>query len=81
MSYFVYVLLSEDDGSYYIGSSRDVSLRLQQHNQGRCRYTKGHRPWKLVHHELFKSHTEALIRERFLKTGAGRNTLKNLLSD
>ncbi|MCR4256636.1 MAG: GIY-YIG nuclease family protein [Candidatus Uhrbacteria bacterium] len=75
MRYFIYVLLSESHGSRYVGSSADVEKRLLEHNTGRCRYTSGRLPWKLVYHEVYGSRAEAMIRERFLKSSQGRKFL------
>ena len=51
MPYFVYILQSEMDESYYVGSCADFSERLRRHNEGRSLYTKAKRPWKLVYSE------------------------------
>lgn len=51
MPYFVYILQSLKDGSYYIGSTQDLDARVERHNQGRSSYTKARRPWKLVYSE------------------------------
>lgn len=64
--YFVYLLQSEMDDSFYVGYSTDVTRRLQEHNEGESRYTSKKRPWKLVYVESFNTKREALIRERFL---------------
>ena len=74
--YFVYVLKSQRDGSLYVGSTNDVASRVIRHNKGEYRYTKGHRPWEAVYHEEYMTRSEAVIRERYLKTGIGRQELK-----
>ena len=33
MSYFVYILQSQMDGSYYTGSTQDLDSRIERHNQ------------------------------------------------
>ena len=40
MPYYVYILQSEKDGTYYIGSTQDLDERLKRHNEGRSKYTK-----------------------------------------
>jgi putative endonuclease len=45
--YRVYVLQNEE-GRFYVGLSEDPELRLQQHNQGVSRWTRGKGPWKIV---------------------------------
>ncbi|MDP2209598.1 MAG: GIY-YIG nuclease family protein [Bacteroidota bacterium] len=49
MGYFVYILQSEKDGSFYIGSTSNVSLRLERHNLGWSKSTKGKGHWKVVY--------------------------------
>ncbi len=63
----VYVLLCED-GSYYTGYAKDVSSRVRQHMRGTgARYTKLHRPKKLVYIEEFDTRREAMKREIEIK--------------
>ena len=63
------MLQSIKDGSRYVGNTKDVQARFRKHNKGDCRYTKGHRPWKIVYQEVVRSRTEAIKKERFLKSG------------
>ena len=74
----VYVLRSEKTGRRYVGSSQDVEARLQQHNRGQSLATKHGIPWKLIHQEGFPTRAEAARRERFSKTGKGRDVLDQL---
>jgi len=69
MGWFVYIIQSEKDGTYYKGSSEDPLRRLVEHNSGMSRYTSGKLPWKLVYVEELGSKKEMLIRERKLKRG------------
>ncbi|MBE9515005.1 MAG: GIY-YIG nuclease family protein, partial [Chloroflexi bacterium] len=62
--FHAYVLLSESGNRYYIGSTKNISRRVAQHNDGKCRSTKSYRPWKLVYSESFQSLSEARQRER-----------------
>jgi predicted GIY-YIG superfamily endonuclease len=65
--YYVYVLLCAN-GSYYTGYAKDVEARVKQHVQGNgARYTKLHRPKRLVYTEKFSSRSEAMKREREIK--------------
>jgi len=79
MSFYVYVLISQLDGIRYVGSGADAEERLRRHNKGDYRFTKGHRPWKLVYKEEFSSRSEAMKREKFLKSGQGRKYLDSIL--
>ena len=67
MPYYVYVLLCED-GSYYTGYAKDINLRVTQHMRGiGARYTKQHKPKRLVYTEEFDTRREAVKREREIK--------------
>ena len=77
--FFVYVLRSKTSGRLYIGHTSDLTQRLGQHNHGVTKSTKNRGPWELVHREEFGMRGEAMRRERFLKSGQGREELKKLL--
>lgn len=68
MNYYVYILRCKD-GSYYTGHAKDVKKRFEMHKRGRgARYTRMHKPEKLVYVEEFESRGEAMERERRIKT-------------
>ena len=67
MPYFVYILQSIKDKTYYVGSTQDLDSRLERHNQGRVAYTKPKRPWKLVYHESHHDRSSAVRRENEIK--------------
>ena len=77
--YFVYILLNPD-GKTYVGHTNDIDRRLKEHNDpdySGTLHTKRHRlPWSLVHKEEFHTRSEAMKRERELKTGKGREWIK-----
>ncbi|HEA20051.1 MAG TPA: GIY-YIG nuclease family protein [Pricia antarctica] len=77
--FYVYVLLSEKDGRLYKGITGDIVKRVKQHNLGQNRSTRAFGPWKLVHREEFATRPEARSREKFFKSGGGREFLKNKL--
>ena len=78
--YFVYVLKSEKDGRLYKGFTDNIDRRLKEHNSGKTKSTKPYKPWKLVYFEECSDKENARKRELFLKSGIGRNFLKNKLS-
>lgn len=78
--YYVYVLQSRSHHTYYVGSTEDVPKRLKEHNEGRCRYTSGRMPWEVVYQESYSTRAEAMRREKYLKSGAGREWLLRFLS-
>jgi putative endonuclease len=81
MPYKVYVLKSLSHANRYVGSSNDTDKRLKEHNQGKCRYTKGRRPWKLIYAEEFATRLGAMKREKFFKSGQGRKYLDEILKN
>jgi putative endonuclease len=71
--YTVYVLHSPKHEKIYIGFTGNVDARLLSHNElGTKGWTIKFRPWNLVHKEEYASKTEALKREKQLKTATGR---------
>ena len=77
MNYYTYILKSESHGTFYYGQCEDLDRRLNQHNKGRVRYTKGRMPWKLHYFEVFKTRSEAAQREVFFKSIDGYKYLKS----
>ena len=77
--YYVYVLRSLKDGRLYKGLTQNVEKRLNQHNQGENRSTKGFAPWELVLTKSFDSREKARYYEKYLKSGSGREFLKEIL--
>jgi putative endonuclease len=62
-------------GRRYVGSCEDRDERLRRHNAGESKATKHGVPWVLVHSEEFLTRREAIARERYYKTGRGRDEL------
>ena len=79
MSYFVYILQSERDGSYYVGHTAELEERIQRHNEGRSPYTKGRVPWKLLYQEEFGLRSDASKREREIKGKKDRAYIEQLV--
>jgi putative endonuclease len=73
--YFVYVLSSLRRKYLYVGMSNDVTRRVDQHNRGYEKTTKPFRPFTLVYTESYKTREEARKREKFLKSGLGKQYL------
>ncbi|MFN2424279.1 MAG: GIY-YIG nuclease family protein [Cryomorphaceae bacterium] len=81
MPFYVYVLESSITGQYYKGQAVDVDARLQEHNSGKTKSTRSQAgSWKVVYTEEHSTREEALDRERYLKSAAGRRFLKKILS-
>lgn len=56
----------------------DLDRRLREHNIGKSRTTRPYRPFKLIHTEVFSTRLEARAREKQLKSGYGKEFLKQL---
>ena len=75
--YYVYILKSDIDGRLYKGMTNNLKERVDQHNLGQNRSTKGFRPWKLVYQEKYSTRLEARTREKYFKSGVGKEFLKD----
>lgn len=67
------------NGRFYTGSTNNIERRLYEHNIGQTKYTSLTRPFELVYKETYNTSLEAKKRERFLKTGKGREFLSTIL--
>ena len=76
--YTVYVL-QNDSGERFVGNTRDLQKRLKEHESGAVTYTKLGEGWKLVYQEDYINRGEALDRQKWFKTGAGREWLDKKL--
>jgi len=77
--YYTYILLSEKDGKKYTGYTKDIKLRLQQHNDGLVASTKHRRPLQLIYFEACLNQQDATRREKYLKTHYGKMFIKGRL--
>ena len=78
MPYYVYILRSQLDGSLYKGYTEDLQIRLSSHNAGKVKSTKSKRKWDLAYFEEYPTLSQALSREKYLKTSTGRKFIKTL---
>lgn len=74
--FFAYVIYSQKFNRFYKGFCQDLERRLKEHNSGHTKSTKPFIPWELVYFEPFQSREQALAREKYFKTAAGRRFLK-----
>ena len=85
MPFWVYILQNKVTGKIYKGQTSDLEKRIERHNShepGSSRYTSKQKgPWKMIYSEHYATRSEAMKRERFLKSGQGREWIKqNLLT-
>jgi len=77
--YYIYVL-HLNNGRFYKGSTSDLKRRIGEHERGKVPSTVRRRP-KLVHYEAYLLKSDAVRREKFLKTTEGRRLLKKQIRD
>ncbi|MBI3336437.1 GIY-YIG nuclease family protein [Candidatus Peregrinibacteria bacterium] len=68
MCYYFYLARCSDN-SLYSGSCIDLQEREDRHNEGKgAKYTRSHRPVRIIYSEEFKTLVEARRREAEVKT-------------
>jgi putative endonuclease len=77
--FFVYAIRSEMDGRIYVGMCSNMETRLKEHNTGKTKSTKGFRPWILIYKEEINTRVDARNKEKYLKSGVGKEFLKSLV--
>ena len=80
MKYSIYVLQSVKDQRFYTGMAKDLRKRLEEHNQGKVTSTKLRIPFKLIYSEEVSDRKLARVREKYWKSGAGREKIKKMLT-
>ncbi|MFH1854973.1 MAG: GIY-YIG nuclease family protein [bacterium] len=77
--YYTYILKSKIDGSYYIGSTSCLRERVERHNCKHAGYTAKKAPYKLVHFEKFLTRSQAVSREKKIKSYKGGEAFRKLI--
>ena len=81
MRFSVYLLYSPLFDRTYIGQTKEIDPRLSLHNAGRVRSTKAYRPWVLVYSEECGTRSEAMVREKWLKSSRGRTFIAKVITE
>lgn len=81
LPYCTYILISLKDSKLYIGFTSNLINRLKDHNDGKTVSTKGRRPLKLIYCEYHISKKDAMRRESYFKTTAGKKAIKLMLRE
>lgn len=79
--FYTYVLRSEKDSKLYLGYTSDLKKRLKEHQDGEVSSTKSRLPVFLIFYEAFLNQEDALRREKYFKTNAGKKSLKLMLRE
>jgi putative endonuclease len=77
--YYAYVLKSINHDFVYKGHCQDLDKRLAQHNSGMTESIRPYLPFKIIYKEEFSTEQEAIGREKYFKSSAGRRYLKKLI--
>lgn len=76
MEYVFYILYSYSSKRFYFGYTANLIQRIYWHNNGNKGFTCRFRPWNVIYVEFYDTKSKALERERFIKTGKGRDWVK-----
>jgi putative endonuclease len=77
--YYVYILQSMVDKDFYIGYTPNLKARVEKHNNGLVSATRKRKPLKLIYYEACLNKSDAVKREKYLKTSWGKRYIKNRL--
>ncbi|PIR47083.1 MAG: hypothetical protein COV07_00750 [Candidatus Vogelbacteria bacterium CG10_big_fil_rev_8_21_14_0_10_45_14] len=69
--YYCYILQSQKDDSYYVGSTQNLRERFQKHNRKEVRYSSSKAPFELAWYGAFRTKGLSLAFERYLKSSSG----------
>ena len=76
--FHAYVLKSQKTGRRYVGSCENLEMRIRRYNLGHSKATRHGEPWTLLHSETFSNRADATRRERYYKSGRGRDEIDRL---
>ena len=78
--YFIYFIQSLKNNKVYVGfTSKDIKIRLYEHNKDTNSWTVRNKPFKLVYYESYHCEQDARARERFYKMGFGKQIKKIII--
>ena len=75
--FFVYVIRSTKYNRNYTGLTSNFERRFDEHNTGRNKTTKPYRPFEIILIEEYPDRPSARKREKYLKSGIGREFIKS----
>ena len=80
-NFYVYILQSLKDFSFYVGQCDDLDRRMSKHFDGMSKYTSGKRPLRLVYFEIYKNRTDVIKRENEIKNKKSRKYIEWLIRE
>ena len=78
LMFYAYVLKSLNHDFLYKGHCENTEERLAEHNAGKTKSIRPYIPFQLIYKEAFATREEAIAREKYFKTSAGRRFLKKM---
>ena len=78
--YKVYAIKSLVKNYIYVGLTTKLNDRLKRHNSGYEKTTRSYKPFELIFTEKHNLRQDARKREKYLKSGIGKEFLKSLLN-
>ena len=73
------MLQFKKDNKFYTGYTKNLKLRLKQHQEGKVESTKNRGSFNLIYFEGCLNQQDATHREKYLKTYLGKMFLRNRL--
>ena len=74
----VYALKSIFRNYIYVGLTDNMDRRFMQHQKGREKTTRSYRPFEIILTESYNSRVDARKREKYLKSGVGKEYLRSI---
>ena len=81
MPFIVYILFSSTKNKFYIGYTSELEERIIRHNQKSKGFTGNTNDWKIDYTETFLTKTEAIAREKQIKSWKSRIKIQELISN
>jgi putative endonuclease len=80
-AYYLYILQSQSNDTYYVGVSRDPETRIKQHNQGVTKSTAHKGPWELKFSQIYENGRAAKKAEHWLKRMKSKAIIEKIIKD
>jgi putative endonuclease len=78
MIFYVYAIRSLSRNYIYVGMTNNIERRIKEHNQGENKSTKAYKPFVLIYSDVQPDGISARTKEKFLKSGIGKEFLRSL---
>ena len=75
---YVYAISSLTKNYIYVGMTQDLEARLVRHKKGGEKTTKPYAPFRLIYTEVCANRVKARIREKYWKSGIGKQKLRDI---